>query len=153
MATVKELKATARPKAGKGAARAVRREGKVPGVIYGDSKPPVTITLDSKELQQRILAGRFLTTLYDLEVDGAKHRVIPRDFQLDPVRDFPVHVDFMRLGPNAKIRVRIPIHVTGAEQSPGVKRGGAVNIVTHTLEVVCAADAIPESIDVDVCGS
>jgi large subunit ribosomal protein L25 len=70
----------------------VRREGKVPGVIYGDSKPPVTISLDSKELTQRILAGRFLTTLYDLEVDGAKHRVIPRDFQLDPVKDFPVHV-------------------------------------------------------------
>src|SRR5262245_62076049 len=150
MATVKELKATARPQAGKGAARAVRREGRVPGVIYGDNKPPVTISLDSKDLQQRILAGRFLTTLYDLEVESAKHCVIPRDFQLDPVRDFPVHVDFLRLSPNARIRVRIPIHVTGAEQSPGVKRGGAVNIVTHTLEVVCAADAIPESIDVNV---
>jgi large subunit ribosomal protein L25 len=152
MATVKELSATARPKAGKGAARAVRREGRVPGVIYGDQKPPMNISLDSKDLQQRILAGRFLTTLYDLEVEGTKHRVIPRDFQLDAVREFPVHVDFLRLSPNAKIRVRIPIHVVGAEQSPGVKRGGAVNIVTHTLEVECAAEAIPESIDVDVSG-
>jgi large subunit ribosomal protein L25 len=150
MATVRELKATARPKAGKGAARAVRREGKVPGVIYGDSKPPVMITLDSKELLQRIIAGRFLTTLYDLEIEGAKHRVIPRDFQLDPVRESPVHVDFMRLGAGAKIRVRIPIHVTGTELSPGVKRGGAVNIVTHTLEVICAADSIPEAINVNV---
>src|SRR3954464_4673878 len=134
METVNELSATARPMAGKGAARAVRREGRVPGVIYGDSKPPLTITLDTAELKQRIFAGHFLTTLYDLEVDGAKHRVIPRDFQLDPVRDTPVHVDFMRLGENAKIRVRIPIHVINADQSPGVKRGGAVNIVLHTLE-------------------
>ncbi len=86
MATVKELKATARPKGGKGAARAERRAGRVPGVIYGDNKPPLTISLDHAELRQRIYAGRFLTTLYDLEVDGKKHRVIPRDFQLDPVR-------------------------------------------------------------------
>src|SRR5262245_10644621 len=150
MATVKDLKATARAKAGKGAARAVRREGRVPGVIYGDKKPPVAITLDSAELKQRIFAGHFLTTLYDLEVDGAKHRVIPRDFQLDPIRDNSVHVDFMRLGENARIRVKIPIHVINADQSPGVKRGGAVNIVMHTLEVYCAADAIPNSIDVDV---
>src|SRR5262245_30615525 len=115
MATVKELKATARPKAGKGAARAVRREGQVPGVIYGDKKPPLAIALDHKELRQRIYAGRFLTTLYDIEIDGKKHRVIPRDFQLDPVKDHPVHVDFMRLGEGALIRVAIPVHVVGAE--------------------------------------
>src|SRR4051812_30921381 len=152
MATVKELKATARARSGKGAARAVRREGRVPGVIYGDNKPPLTISLDTKELQLRIFAGHFLTSLYDVEVDGTKHRVIPRDFQLDPVRDAPVHVDFMRLGEGAKIRVRIPIHIVNADQSPGVKRGGAVNIVTHALEVICAADNIPTSIDVDVSG-
>src|ERR1700720_2804405 len=150
MATVKELKATARPQAGKGAARAQRRAGRVPGVIYGDNKPPVTISLDHAELRQRIYAGRFLTTLYDLEVDGTKHRVIPRDFQLDPVRDLPIHVDFLRLGVGAQIRVRIPVHVLNADQSPGVKRGGAVNLVTHTVEVLCSADAIPESIDVDI---
>jgi len=150
MATVKELKATARPKAGKGAARAVRREGLVPGVIYGDKKPPLTIALDHKDLRQKIYAGRFLTTLYDIEIDGAKHRVIPRDFQLDPVKDHPVHVDFMRLGEGATIRVNIPVHVRGAESSPGVKRGGAVNIVEHTISVRVRADQIPESIDVDV---
>ncbi|HWM46504.1 MAG TPA: 50S ribosomal protein L25/general stress protein Ctc [Xanthobacteraceae bacterium] len=152
MTTVRELKATARAKAGKGAARAARREGRVPGVIYGDNKPPQPIALDSSELKQRIFAGHFLTTLYDLDVDGTKHRVIPRDFQLDPVRDTPIHVDFMRLGENARIRVRIPIHVINSDQSPGVKRGGAVNIVTHTLEVICDADKIPAAIEVDVTG-
>src|ERR1700755_3448319 len=150
MATVKELKATARPKAGKGAARAVRREGQVPGVIYGDKKPPLAIALDHKELRQRIYAGRFLTTLYDIEIDGTKHRVIPRDFQLDPVKDLPVHVDFLRLGVGAQIRVRISGEVLHSELSPGVKRGGAVNLVTHTVEVMCSADEIPESIDVDI---
>ncbi len=150
MATVKELKATARPKSGKGAARAERRAGRVPGVIYGENKPPMTVSLDHKELRNRIYAGRFLTTLYDLDLDGTKHRVIPRDFQLDPVKDLPVHVDFLRISEGATIRVHIPIHVLNAEQSPGVKRGGAVNIVTHTIEVACRADSIPESIDVDI---
>src|ERR1700745_2933962 len=108
--TVKELKATARPQAGKGAARAVRRAGRVPGVIYGNNQPPLSISVDHAELKQRISAGRFLTTIYELDVDGTKHRVIPRDFQLDAVRDLPVHVDFMRLGEGAKIRVSIPLH-------------------------------------------
>jgi large subunit ribosomal protein L25 len=150
MAPVRELKATARPNSGKGAARAERRAGRVPGVIYGDNKPPVTVSLDHAELRQRIYAGRFLTTIYDIELEGKKHRVIPRDFQLDPIKDLPVHVDFLRLGEGATIRVNIPVHVKGAESSPGVKRGGAVNIVAHTIAVRVRADAIPESIDVDV---
>ena len=149
-ATVKEMKATARPKAGKGAARAVRRSGKVPGVIYGDNKDPLAIAVDHAELKQRIYAGRFLTTIYELDVDGTKHRVIPRDFQLDAVRDLPLHVDFLRLSAGAKIRVRIPVHVLNAESAPGVKRGGTVNIVTHAIEVLCSPEDIPESIDVDV---
>lgn len=152
MTSVKELKATPRPQRGKGAARAVRRTGRVPGVIYGNQQPPVSISIDAAELKQRIFAGRFLTTLYDLELEGSKHRVIPRDFQLDPVREHPVHVDFMRLGEGATIRVRIPIHVINVEQSPGVKRGGTINIVTHALDVVCPADQIPEAIEVDVSG-
>ena len=141
MATVNELSATARPKAGKGAARAVRREGRVPGVIYGDNQDPITISVDHAELKRRIYAGRFLSTIYEIDLDGAKHRVIPRDFQLDPVKDLPVHVDFMRLGKGAKIRVRIPIKVVNADQSPGVKRGGTVNIVTHAVEVQCGLKA------------
>jgi large subunit ribosomal protein L25 len=87
-----------------------------------------------------------------VEIDGEKHRVIPRDFQLDAVRDLPLHVDFMRLGEGATIRVNIPIHVTNADQSPGVKRGGTINIVTHAVEVRCRADAIPNAIEVDVGG-
>ena len=115
MATVKELKATARPKSGKGAARAERRAGRVPGVIYGNNQPPLTISVDDRDLRQRILAGRFLTTVYDIDLEGKKHRVIPRDFHLDPVRDFPLHVDFMRLGEGATIRVSIPLHVVKSE--------------------------------------
>jgi large subunit ribosomal protein L25 len=150
MATVKEIKATARPKAGKGAARSERRAGRVPGVIYGDSKPPITISLDYADLRQKIYAGRFLTTVYDLEVDGQKHRVIPRDFQLDAIRDNPLHVDFMRLGEGAVIRVAIPIRVTNADTAPGVKRGGTVNMVTHTIDVMVKPEQIPDHIEVDV---
>lgn len=152
MATVNELSATARPKAGKGAARAVRREGRVPGVIYGDNKEPIGVSLDFKELKQKIYAGHFLTTVFNVDVDGTKHRVIPRDFQLDPVMDNPIHVDFLRLGEGAKVRVRVPIHVKNADLAPGIKRGGTVNIVTHTIAVQCSADEIPQAFDVDLTG-
>ena len=152
MATVKDMKATVRSKSGKGAARAERRAGRVPGVIYGDNKPPMTIAIDHSELRQRIYAGRFLTSIYDIEIDGNKHRVIPRDYQLDPVKDHPVHVDFLRLGEGQTIRVAIAVRVINADASPGVKRGGAVNIVTHSLEVSCLPEDIPEAIDVDIAG-
>lgn len=150
MATVRELKATARPKSGKGAARAERRAGRVPGVIYGNNQPPLTISVEDRELRQRILAGRFLTTLFDIDLEGEKYRVIPRDFHLDPVKDFPVHVDFMRLGEGATIRISVPLHVVKSEGSPGVKRGGTVNIVTHTIELECSVDNIPQFIEADV---
>jgi large subunit ribosomal protein L25 len=152
MATVIELNATERPKAGKGAARAVRREGRVPGVIYGDNQPPVTIALDFKELKQKIYAGHFMTTVCNLDVDGTKHRVIARDFQLDPIMDNPLHVDFLRLGAGAQVRVRVPIHVINADQAPGIKRGGTVNIVTHTISVQVSADEIPQAFEVDIAG-
>ncbi|MBR0718976.1 50S ribosomal protein L25/general stress protein Ctc [Bradyrhizobium liaoningense] len=150
MATVKELKATARPQSGKGAARAERRAGRVPGVIYGNNQPPLTISVDDRELRQRIMAGRFLTTLVDIDLEGKKHRVIPRDFHLDPVKDFPIHVDFMRLGEGATIRISVPLHVVKAESSPGVKRGGTVNIVAHAIELECSVENIPQYIEVDV---
>jgi large subunit ribosomal protein L25 len=152
MATVKELKATARPKSGKGAARAERRAGRVPAVIYGDNQPPVPISVDDRELRLRIFAGHFLTTIYEIDLEGKKHRVIPRDYHLDPVKDFPVHVDFMRLGEGATIRVSVPLHVKGAEASPGIKRGGTVNIVTHTIDVQVLVENIPQFIEVDVSG-
>ncbi|HWM83525.1 MAG TPA: 50S ribosomal protein L25/general stress protein Ctc [Pseudolabrys sp.] len=152
MATVKDMKATVRSKSGKGAARAERRAGRVPGVIYGDNKPPMAIAIDHGELRQRIYAGRFLTSIYDIEIDGKKHRVIPRDYQLDPVKDQPVHADFLRVGEGQTIRVAIAVRVINADASPGVKRGGAVNVVTHSLEVSCLPEDIPESIDVDIAG-
>jgi large subunit ribosomal protein L25 len=150
MATVQEMKATVRPKGGKGASRAARYSGRVPGVIYGDNKPPMMILLEHDELKKRIYAGRFLTTLYNLDIDGNKHRVIPRDFQLDVIKDLPMHVDFLRVAEGAIIRVKVAVHVRNADQSPGVKRGGAVNIVTHTVDVACPAESIPESIEVDI---
>src|SRR5216683_1949057 len=143
MATVMELK---------GAARAERRAGRVPGVIYGNNQPPLPISVEDRELRQRILAGRFLTTIYDIDLGGKKHRVIPRDFHLDPVRDFPIHVDFMRLGEGATIRVSVPLHIQNADAAPGVKRGGTVNIVTHTIDLECSVDNIPQYIEADVSG-
>jgi len=150
--TVKELKATARPSVGKGAARAERRAGKVPGVIYGNNQPPLPISVEDKELRQRILAGRFLTTIYDIDLEGKKHRVIPRDFHLDPVRDFPIHVDFMRLGEGATIRISVPLHVVKSETAPGVKRGGTVNIVAHSIDLECSVDNIPQYVEADASG-
>jgi large subunit ribosomal protein L25 len=150
--TVKELKATARPSVGKGAARAERRAGRVPGVIYGNNQPPLPISVEDKELRQRILAGRFLTTIYDIDLEGKKHRVIPRDFHLDPVRDFPIHVDFMRLGEGATIRISVPLHVVKSESAPGVKRGGTVNIVAHNIDLECSVDNIPQYIEADASG-
>ena len=150
MATVKELKATARPMSGKGAARAERRAGRVPAVIYGDNQPPLPISLDDRELRLRIFAGHFLTSIYEIDLEGKKHRVIPRDYHLDPVKDFPIHVDFMRLGEGATIRVSVPLHVINGESAPGVKRGGTVNIVTHTIDLECSVDNIPQYIEADV---
>src|SRR5262245_1024620 len=114
MTQVKSLKATARPQAGTGAARAVRRQGRVPGVIYGDGATPLALSVDQKDPRKNFAAGRFLPTLYAPAVDGTRHRVIPREYQLDPVRDVPIHVDFLRLGEGARIRVRIPVHVKNA---------------------------------------
>ncbi len=152
MTTVKEIKATLRPKAGKGAARSVRREGRTPAVIYGANEAPLAIAVDHIDIRTKIYAGHFLTTLYDIDIDGKKHRVIPRDYQLDPVKDFPIHVDFLRLAPGSLIRVNVPVHVINTEQSPGVKRGGAVNIVTHSLPLRCPPDRIPQAIEVDLAG-
>jgi ribosomal protein bL25 (Ctc-form) len=150
MATVKELKAAARSRAGKRAARAERRAGRVPGVIYGDGKPPLNVSVDHAELKQRIYGGRFLprSTARRRRRQATGHS---RDFQLDAVKDLPVR-GFPAAGRRRANRVRIPVHVMNADQAPGVKRGGTVNIVTHTVEVVCSPEHIPDSIDVDVSG-
>lgn len=150
MAQTATLNALVRERAGKGAARAVRREGRVPAVIYGDKKDPQTISMDYRELMKQVQTGRFLSTLVDIDVDGTKVRTIPRDVQFDPVRDFVVHVDFLRLGKGARIAVEVAINFLGDEDSPGLKRGGVLNVVRHTVEIMCPADAIPESFDMDI---
>lgn len=150
MSAVKQLKASARTSVGKGAARAVRRKGQVPAVIYGGSEPVLPISLDYNQTTRLIYAGHFLTTIFEIDVDGQLVRAIPRDYQLDPVRDTPVHVDFLRLGAGATIRVEVPIHVIGQSESPGVKRGGMVQIVEHTLEILAPADNIPDNIEISV---
>ena len=121
---IKQLKASARAQGGKGAARAVRRANRIPAVIYGGGEAPQPISLDQKEAQLLIFAGHFLTTLFEIEIDGKKQRAIPRDYQLDPVKDTPLHIDFLRLKEGQKIRVEVPVHVLNQETSPGVKRGG-----------------------------
>ena len=150
MAQTVTLNASVRERAGKGAARAVRREGRVPAVIYGDKKDPQTISMDYRELMKQVQTGRFMSTLVDIDVDGSKVRTIPRDVQFDPVRDFVVHVDFLRLGKGARIAVEVAINFLGDEDSPGLKRGGVLNVVRHTVEIMCPADAIPESFDMDI---
>ncbi|MCF6199414.1 MAG: 50S ribosomal protein L25/general stress protein Ctc [Hyphomicrobiaceae bacterium] len=151
MAEINELNATSRKSAGKGAARAIRREGRVPAVIYGDNKEPEAISLDFVDVLKAMNTGMFLSTVYDVNIDGgAMARVIPRDIQVDPVKDFPMHVDFLRIKKNARIVVEIAVNFLNEEECPGLKAGGAFNVVRHEIEVSCPADAIPESIDLDV---
>lgn len=153
MTAIKELKAVARPRAGKGAARAERRAGRVPAVIYGEKQEPVTISLNHIEINKIIYAGHFLTTLFEIDVDGKKHRVIPRDYQLDPVKDFPLHVDFLRVSKGATVTVEVPVHFVKQEASPALKAGGTLNVVAHTVELECDAESIPDSIEVDLTGA
>jgi large subunit ribosomal protein L25 len=110
------------------------------------------ISLDKKATTQLIFAGHFLTTIFELEIDGKKERAIPRDYQLDVVRDFPLHVDFLRLKPGSRLKVNVPVHFINQDQSPGLKRGGALNIVYHTIEMTVPADAIPEAVTADLSG-
>lgn len=146
------LKATVRARAGKGAARQARREGKVPGVIYGDNQTPQTINLDYNDLWRQYLKGHFTSTVFDLDVDGVHNRVIPRDLQVDPVRDLPLHVDFLRVGKDGLIRVGVPVRFVNELLSPGLKRGGVLNVVRHEVEVTCPYDRIPAFFEIDVTG-
>jgi len=152
MADTIVLEAAARDRAGKGAARAVRREGRVPAVIYGDKKDPQLISLDYKDTWRHVQTGRFLSTLVDVDIAGDKVRAIPRDVQFDPVRDFLVHIDFLRLGKGARIAVNVPCNFINEEESPGISRGGVLNVVRYDIEVYCPAESIPEEFEVDLTG-
>ena len=151
-AGIREIQAAARPRAGKGAARAVRREGNVPAVIYGDKKEPETIAIDGNELVKMLRRGGFLSSVFDIKYDGKTVRALTRDVQFDPVKDTPIHVDFQRVGGDGRIRVMVPIELINEEQSPGMKRGGVLNIVRREVEVLCPADKIPENLIVDLDG-
>ena len=153
MAEANVIKATTRSVGGKGAARAVRRAGNVPAVVYGgDSKSADTIEIDANDLFILIKKGRFLSTVFDIDVGGKTLKAIPRDVQLDPVKDFPLHVDFQRIGADNRVRVGVPVRFINEALSPGLKRGGVLNIVRHEVEVWSPADAIPEYFEIDLTG-
>jgi len=146
------FKAEARERVGKGSSRELRRNGLIPAVIYGDKQTPISVTLSTNEVTKRIHAGGFMTTVLNIEVGGKSIKVLPKDYQLDPVRDFIMHVDFLRVSGNTQVTVEIPVHFVNEEKSPGIKIGGVVNIVRHSVEVHCPADAIPEFLTADLEG-
>ena len=150
MSDVVQLKASVRERVGKGAARAVRREGLVPGVIYGDNKAPQAISLDYVDVLKQLHTGLFLSTVFEIDVEGKKTQALARDCQVDPIKDKPLHVDFLRVGKGTKVSVSVPVHFLNEEICPGLKRGGALNVVRHELELTCAPNAIPEMIEVDL---
>lgn len=153
MSAVKPLDAVARDRVGKGAARAVRRQGQIPAVVYGAGKPPQGIAIDLIRTRTLIYAGGFKTTVFELNVGGKKTRVIPRDFQLDPVSGVPMHVDFLRVVSGQTVAVEVPVHFLNEEAAPGIKKkGGTLNIVAHTLSIDVAPDQIPDAIEVDLTG-
>jgi large subunit ribosomal protein L25 len=147
-----QLKAVARERVGKGAARATRREGLVPGVIYGDKKPPLAIALPAKETAMAANSSSFMARVIDLDVDGKTHSVIAKEVQRDPVKDFVIHVDFLRVGKGSTLTVNIPVHFINEEASPGLERGGVLNIVRHEVECDVPGNAIPESLEGDLTG-
>ena len=151
-AQVSEIKASARARAGQGGARATRREGRVPAVLYGDGKDPQNLSLDSKDILLTVNKGKFLSTVFALDIDGTTVRAIPREVQLDPVKDRIIHIDFQRVGKDSKIRVNVPVRFVNDAASPGLKRGGVLNVVRHVVEVMAPADAIPEVFEFDLEG-
>ncbi|MBI1245176.1 MAG: 50S ribosomal protein L25/general stress protein Ctc [Alphaproteobacteria bacterium] len=152
MTTANKLAATARERAGKGAARATRRDGRVPGVIYGDKATPTLISLDPRDVMREASKAGFFTRLYDIDVGGKTHRVLPRDIQFHPVSDKPEHVDFQRVGASTRVRVEVPVKLENAEKSPGIKRGGVVNLVRHEIELWANPANIPSRIVIDMSG-
>ena len=146
------LNVEVRERTGKGGARQARRDGLVPVVLYGGKLDPVAISLKHNELLKAINSGKFLANMIEIEHDGKKQSVFTRDVQFDPVMDFPVHVDFQRVDEDSSLNVEVSVNFMNEEKAPGIKRGGVLNVVRHTVEVICPAGSIPDSIDVDVAG-
>jgi large subunit ribosomal protein L25 len=152
MPEIKMLSAEKRARAGKGAARETRRRGRVPGIVYGDGKEPMLISLEPRELGRAVANRGFFATLVELAIDGEKLRTLPRDVQYHPVTDTPLHVDFMRVGAGARVTVTVPVAFTGQEASMGLRRGGILNIVRHGIDLNCPVDAIPDRLTVSLEG-
>lgn len=146
------LEAESRAKVGKGSARELRRNGKIPAVIYGEKQSPIAIAVPYKEIYYKIYGGGFKTTALTINVDGQKIRVLPKDYHMDPVRDVPLHVDFLRLGAHSVVTVNVPVRFLNEEAAPGLKRGGVLNIVRHEVELEVSADNIPDAIEIDLTG-
>ena len=152
MPDIISLSAEPRPRAGKGAARATRRIGRVPAIVYGDNKDPALISLEPRELARALARPAFFATLVDVTVDGTTHRTLPRDVQYHPVSDAPLHVDFMRVGAGAQVTVTVPVVFINHERSPGLRRGGILNIVRHGVEMHCSVDNLPDRLVVSLDG-
>ena len=146
------LPAEARDRAGKGASRELRRQGRVPAVIYGGKEEPTPIHVEAKELVRQLGTGHFMNSIVMIDVGGKQVRTLPKDVALHPVTDRPLHVDFLRLAKDAKIHVAVPVVFVNEEASPGLKKGGVLNVVRHELELVCESDKIPDEIQLDVTG-
>jgi large subunit ribosomal protein L25 len=150
MSDLLTLSAEPRERAGKGASRALRREGRVPAVIYGDNQEPVTIHVE--ERVKLLMTGRFMNSVIEVEVGGKKQRTLPKDVAFHPVKDRPLHVDFMRLNKDSTVEVAVPVLFINEEASPGLKRGGVLNVVRHEIDLICESDKIPDDIQIDVSG-
>ncbi len=152
MSDALNLPAETRERAGKGASRALRREGRVPAVIYGGKEEATPIHVEEKELVRQLMTGHFMNSIVMVEISGDKVRTIPKDVAFHPVTDRPIHADFLRLAKGSKIEVAIPVSFINEEGSPGLKKGGVLNVVRHDLDLVCEVDKIPSEIEIDVTG-
>ena len=152
MSEVLDLSAETRDRAGKGASRAMRREGRVPAVIYGDKQEPIAIHLEEKVMMKMLHTGHFFNSVVMLDVAGKKIRTLPKDVQFHPVTDRPLHADFLRIGEHSKVTVNVPVHFKDEELSPGIKRGGVLNIVIHDLGLICDAAEIPDEVSISLKG-
>jgi large subunit ribosomal protein L25 len=146
------LSAETRERAGKGASRDLRRQNRIPAVIYGNKQEPVTIHVEEKALVKLLMTGHFMNSVVELELDGKKEITLPKDVAFHPVSDRPLHVDFLRIDKDAKVEVNVPVLFINEEKSPGLKRGGVLNVVRHELELVCEVNKIPDDIQIDVTG-
>ncbi|MCJ8310102.1 MAG: 50S ribosomal protein L25/general stress protein Ctc [Rhizobiaceae bacterium] len=150
MSDANKLEAQARDRVGKGAARELRRNAMVPAVIYGDKKPPLGIALSHKEVTMRVHGGGFMTNILSIDVDGETHQVLPKDYQLHPVTDQVMHVDLLRVSRRTVVTVEIPVNFINEDTCPGLKAGGVLNVVRHTVEVNVPATSIPEGFEIDL---